>query len=112
MANGGRRDPLKLGDSPVPKEIAPSGFFPPRTVEFAMHPDVGPSMLCAVAQDGDKAIHSRPPNAILGKYLRARLGLHDGEYVTKSHLDDYGRTDVTIYKEDDETYHLDFSVSD
>ena len=96
----------------VPQEIVRTGFFPPRTVEFAMHPDVGPSMLCAVAQDGDKAIHSRPSNATLGRYLRARLGLFNGEYVTKSHLDNYGRTDVTIYKEDDETYHLDFSVSD
>ncbi len=64
------------------------------------------------SQDGDKAIHSRPSNAILSRYLRARLGLYNGEYVTKSHLDNYGRTDVTIYKEDEETYHLEFAVSD
>ena len=77
-----------------------------------MHPDVGPSILCVVAQEGNKAIHSRVLNAILGRYIRARLGLYNGEYVTKTHLEDYGRTDVIIYKEDDETYHLDFSVSD
>ncbi len=105
------RDPNQAYLS-VPQEIVRSGFFPPRTVEFTMNPDFGPSMLCVAAQDDAKAIHSRPSNAILGKYLRARLGLFNGEYVTKSHLDNYGRTDVTIYKEDDETYHLDFSVSD
>lgn len=77
-----------------------------------MHPDVGPSMLCVVAQDGDKAIHTTESNAIIGKYIRARLGLFDGEYVTLAHLEGYGRTDLTIYKEDDETFHLDFSVSD
>ena len=97
----------------VPQEIAQSGFFPPRAVQFTLHPDDGaPSMLCAVAQDNDKAIHTTESNAILGEYIRARLGLYNGEYVTRAHFEAYGRTYVTIYKEDDETFHMDFSVSD
>lgn len=106
------RDPNQAYLS-VPQEIARSGFFPPRAVQFTLHPDDGaPSMLCATAQDNDKAIHTTESNAILGKYIRARLGLHNGEYVTRAHFEAYGRTDVTIYKEDDETFHMDFSVSD
>ena len=77
-----------------------------------MLPDVGPSMLCVVAQGREKAIRTTESNAIIGKYIRARLGLFNGEYVTTAHLKDYGRNDLTIYKEDDETYHLDFAVSD
>ncbi len=94
----------------VPSETAQSDFFPPRAVQFTMLTDDGFSMLCAVAQDGDKAIHTVESNAILGKYVRSRLGLHDGACVRGSHFDDYGRDDVTVHKIDDETYYLDFSV--
>lgn len=97
----------------VPQSIAQSDFFPPGSVQFTMHTDDKMlSMLCAVAQEGDKAIETIESNAILGKYLRTRLGLYGGEFVELSHLEAYGRTDVTIHKEDDETYHMDFSVAD
>ncbi len=94
----------------VSSETAQSGFFTPRAVQFTILTDDGLPMLCVVAQDGDKAIQTTESNAIIGEYIRSRLGLPSGEYVRRSHFDDYGRDDVTVYKIDDETYFMDFSV--
>ena len=99
-------------DLRVRAEIARSGFFPPRAVQFTMNTDDGFSMLCVVAQDNNKGIHTTESNAILGEYIRRRLGLYAGEYVNRSHFEDYGRADLTIHKIDDETFYMDFSVSD
>ena len=99
-------------DLRVPAPVARQGFFPPRRVQFTMNTDDGFSMLCVVAQDNDKGILTTESNAILGEYIRRRLGLYNGEYVYRSHFEEYGRSDVTIYKIDDETYHMDFSVRD
>ena len=63
----------------------------------------------AVQQDNRKAI-STADNSELGRYFRKRLGLANGELVTKQHLEAYGRTDYTIEKIDEETFMLDFSV--
>ena len=63
-----------------------------------------------MAQDGDKAIHSTKNNSLLGKYFRKRLGVPLGEFVTRQHLQAYGRTDIKICKIDNETYFMDFSV--
>ena len=103
------RDPNQAYLS-VPAPIAQSGFFPPRTVHFNVLTDDGQTMELSVAQDGDKALHSPNDNSIIGRYFRRRLGLQDGEYVTRAHLDAYGRTTVTMLKDDDENYYLDFSV--
>ena len=61
-----------------------------------------------VAQDGDKALHTPKDNSILGRYLRRRMGLPYGAYVTREHLDTYGRTDITFCRVSDRLYHLDF----
>ncbi len=103
------RDPNQAYLS-VPAPIAQSGFFPPRTVHFNVLTDDGQTMELSVAQDGGKALHSPNDNSIIGHYFRRRLGLRDGEYVTRAHLDAYGRTTVTMLKDDDENYYLDFSV--
>lgn len=94
---------------PIPSQIAKSGFFPNRANHFTMITDDGVSLDCAVAQDGDKAIHTTKSNSIMGRYFRKRLGVADGEYVTTDHLRKYGRTDVRVCKIDNETYFLDFS---
>ena len=60
------------------------------------------------AQQGGKALHTPQNNGYIGKYIRNRLGLASGEYVTLDHLLEYGRTDITFRKENEETYHLDF----
>ena len=46
----------------------------------------------------------------MGKYIRTRLGLNSGEFVSKPDMVEYGRTDVTFTKMDEETYFMDFSV--
>lgn len=68
------------------------------------------SLLLRVEQQNDKAITTPISNALLGEYFRNRLGLAYGEYVTKQHLLNYGRTDVVFYKIDDEQFYMDFSV--
>lgn len=86
------------------------GFLPPRAIRFTLVTDDGLSFNCVRAQDGDKAIHTTDDNSILGRYLRSRFGLADGDLVSTEDLVKYGRTDYTIEKLDDETFLLDLSV--
>lgn len=95
---------------PVPGKVAQSGFFPPRRKNFTVRTDDFQSIVCAIAQDKDKAIHSTFDNAELGRYFRKRLSVPFGEPVTRRHLDGYGRDSVTIRKVDESLYLLDFSV--
>lgn len=61
-----------------------------------------------MAQAGNKALHTAESNAILGKWIRHRLGVPSGTFVTKQMLENYGRTYVTFKKYADGTYSLDF----
>ncbi|MEI7485483.1 MAG: hypothetical protein WCK13_12300 [Ignavibacteriota bacterium] len=46
----------------------------------------------------------------MGEYFRNRINVANGAPVSTQDLLDYGRTDATFYKIDDETYFMDFSV--
>ncbi|MGI9307363.1 MAG: restriction endonuclease PLD domain-containing protein [Gammaproteobacteria bacterium] len=94
----------------LPVVISRTGFFPARGQHFTLHTDDGQVMLCNIRQDDGKAIHSTQSNSIIGTYFRHRLGVPLGELVLKEHLLNYGRTDITFYKIDDENYFMDFSV--
>lgn len=59
----------------------------------------------------DKAITTPSNNSLLGEYFRNRLGVPNGAPVTKNDLLQYGRTDVTFYKIDDEQFYMDFSTN-
>jgi len=85
------------------------GFLPERAFTFSLLTDDGCSFDCVVAQDGRKAIHSTKNNSEIGKYIRNRIGIQEGEMVKVEHLEKYGRTDFTIEKIDDETFLLDLS---
>lgn len=61
-----------------------------------------------MAQQGNKAIHSVESNAILGQWIRKRLGVASGGYVTKELLERYGTTSVVFRKYADGVYLLDF----
>lgn len=61
-----------------------------------------------MAQQGNKALHSVESNAILGEWIRKRIGAPSGGYVTKQMLELYGKTYVTFRKYADGTYLLDF----
>lgn len=61
-----------------------------------------------MAQANNKALHTAESNAILGRWIRHKLGVPLGTFVTKQMLEKYGRTYVTFKKYSDGTYSLDF----
>ena len=101
---------------PIPAAIGRSGLFPPLKQHFTLMTDDGKSLICVPAEPKQKggtvphAIHTPLNNSDMGLYFRYRLGVPSGAFVTKADLDNYGRTDVIIYKLDAETYYMDFSV--
>ena len=95
----------------ISADIRRSEFFPDRGERFTVLTDDHTSFIMVRAQDGGKGLHTTENNSILGKYLRQRMQLPMGTYVTKKHLVDYGRTTVTFTKIDDETYHMDFGTN-
>tara|TARA_B100001175_G_C19490330_1_gene632233 strand:+ start:1173 stop:2087 length:915 start_codon:yes stop_codon:yes gene_type:complete len=94
----------------IPKQAQYEGFLPNKGSTFSLITDDGKSLDCTVQQDSRKAVSTTYDNSELGKYFRKRLGVGLGELVTKQHLLDYGRTDFTLRKLNDETFVLDFSV--
>lgn len=95
---------------PLPRSIARSGFFPLNKTQFSVITDDNKYLILRVEQEGNKAITTPLNNSLLGEYFRNRLGLANGQYVTKADLEKYGRTNVDFYKIDDETFFMDFSV--
>ena len=95
---------------PVPKDIRELEFFPNRSEPFTVETDDAQSFVMVIAQDRSKALHTTHSNAIIGAYIRNRIGVASGEYVTGEHLRRYGRTDITFIKIDEEHFFLDFSV--
>ena len=83
-------------------------FFPAVGQHFAALTDDAHPFIFVRAQERGKALHTPLNNAELGLYFRKRLGLQSGEYVTRQHLLDYGRNDVTFIKIDDENFLMDF----
>lgn len=92
----------------IPANIGRSGFFPERSEQFTVLTDDGDSFIMVRAQDAGKGIETTQNNSLLGRYLRTRIGVKSGEYVTRQHLVEYGRTNVTFRKIDEETYEMDF----
>ena len=110
--NWGQRPSRDKNEAYIPlrAEIYNLDFFPERPIQFTVLTDDNKTLICTRAQDNGKAIHTPQNNSLLGEYFRNRLGLASGQFVKKEHLEQYGRTDVTFYKIDDETYFMDFSV--
>ena len=95
---------------PIPAKIYKSDFFPPRGERFVVETDDGETMFFVRAQDDGKALHTPIDNSQIGAYIRRRLNVQSGAFVTRADLDRYGRIDVTFFKVGDETYYLDFGV--
>jgi hypothetical protein len=108
--NWGQRNNRNLNEAyiPLPKKISKTALFPVGR-HFTVVTDDDHTLLLRVEQQNDKAITTPLSNAQLGEYFRGRLGLSNGEYVTKQALINYGRTDVVFYKIDDEQFFMDFS---
>ena len=91
---------------PIPSSVARSNFFPPKGVHFQVTTSDGQAFICTVAQDGDKALETPFDNSILGKYIRQRLGLELGSYVTTADLNRFGSNAVKITRFDNDSYQL------
>ena len=94
----------------IKKGSRKEGFLPPVGKTFTLITDDNFVMDCVRAQEGGKAIHSTNDNSEIGKYIRQRIGVPLGGLITIDHLINYGRTDFTIDKLDDETFLFDLSV--
>lgn len=94
----------------LPASIYNTNFFPAKGIPFILITDDNESFVCTRAQANGKAIHTPHNNSLLGIYFRNRIGVPLGELVKKEDLINYGRVDVDIYKIDDESFYLDFSV--
>lgn len=91
-------------------KIYNSDFFPPKGTHFTVSTDDSKTLICTRAQEKmGKAIETPHNNSLIGEYFRNRIGLANGVLISKTDLLNYGRTDVTFYKIDDETFYMDFS---
>ena len=110
--NWGQRDRREPNQAyiPLPADVARSGFFPLNKQHFSVITDDGNQLILRVEQQNDKAITTPLNNSLIGEYFRRRMGLANGAYIGRQDLVNYGRTDVSFYKLDDEQFVLDFSV--
>ena len=65
-------------------------------------------------EDGERVVYPKqlsttPSKAVLGKYLRARLGVKEGEPITMDDLEKYGRTTIDVSLQGEGIYYFDFS---
>ena len=112
--NGLRRNPNQAY-IPYNKPDRKPGFFPDRVnptdkncpIFRVITEDFG-TFHMRMAQDNNKALHSAESNAILGEWIRRKLGIASGGYITKQMLLNYGSTRVRFRKYADGTYLLDF----
>jgi hypothetical protein len=114
--NWGQRDRREPNQAYIPvRRIVHNehpGFFPTSGQRFTVKTDDGHTMVCVIAQQGDKAIHTPDNNSELGLYLRRRIGVPDGEFVNREDLERYGRADVSFSKIDDEMFLMNFQSDD
>ena len=95
----------------IKTDATKEGFLPDTGFTFTMNADDGFLMDCVVAQQGRKGVQTTDGNPILGEYIRKRIGVPSGKFVTTSDLIKYGRTDFTLTKLDDETFEFDISIN-
>ena len=104
---------------PIRKVHLKSGFFHRHGAVYSVKWDDG-TMMQLVAEgtqelDGNgpypKQLTSYPEKFVLGAYMRNRLAVPAPIPVTKNHLLEYGRTDVTVTFHGNNEVGLDFSVS-
>lgn len=93
---------------PVPSDVQGSGFFPPPGVPFSVRTSDGVEMKMVRAQQNGKALETPNDNAIIGRYLRDKMGLAPDAFVTTANLERYGSKHVEFTRLPDDTYVLGF----
>lgn len=110
--NWGQRDGRNHNQAYIPVPVKTHrdypDFFPDVEELFTIQTDDGVEFTCVMAQSNRKAIHTTESNALLGIYFREQLGLPEGTSITLEHLQNYGKTYVTITKIDNLLYHMSF----
>ncbi len=59
-----------------------------------------------------KQISTTPKKAILGKYLRERMGIPEGKAITLADFERYGRKTIDVSLQGEGIYYFDFSVGE
>ena len=112
--NWGQRDGREPNQAylQLTPEVYRSDFFPVKKHYFLVETDDGISFVMNRGQKGEdgSALETPEDNSLLGKYLRKRLGVSEGEKIEKSSIDSYGRSDIEFVKIATNRYKLDFSV--
>ncbi len=110
--NWGQREGREKNQAYIPlqADVWRSDFFPEIGQHFTVKTDDRKILLFTRAQQNGKALHTPSNNSLMGEYFRNRLGVANGEFVTKEDLLRYGRTTVDFYKTDEEEYQMDFST--
>ena len=104
-----RRDPNQAYLS-IKQDARDEGFLPEKGFTFSMLTDDNKSLDCTVQQQGRKGVTTTNDNSELGLYIRNRLGINSGDPITTKNLEEYGRTDFTLEKIDDETFNFYFNT--
>lgn len=94
---------------PLPRSVASTGFFPLNRRYFTVITDDDYCMQMRVEQEGDKAITCPDDNSLLGRYFRERIGVEEGQAISATNLQNYGRTTILFTKLNDELFYMDFS---
>lgn len=90
-------------------EIYRGDYFPPKGKYFIVETDDDETLIMTRAQkDLGCALQTPENNAILGKYIRKRLGVESGAEITLEDILNYGISDIYFYKEDELHYKMSF----
>ena len=84
-------------------------FFPDPQIAFNVTTDDGITLVMKTTGDRSRLLVTVGNYQILSQYLRDRLGISLETRITRTILDDYGRTDITFRKQEGK-YFLDFAI--
>lgn len=92
-------------------EIYKGDFFPKKGKFFIANTDDNRTLILSRAQkDFGSALQTPESNAIIGSYIRERLGVPSGKEITKEDIENYGKKVIDFYKIDDMHYLMSFST--
>ena len=95
---------------PLPSREQNTGFFPSTGENFTVTTIDNKVFNCVRQQTDGKAITTVGDISLLGRYIREKMDIGQFDPVTKSDLENYGRTDVTFYKKSDKNFVMSFEV--
>ena len=90
-------------------DIYRGDFFPPKGKYFVVETDDNKTFIMTRAQkEMGTALQIPDNNALLGEYLRERLGVPSGNPITKEDILSFGLSEITFHKKDDMHFFMSF----